>query len=162
MNAQAEKANSKDPVYPSNLSAALYEIGDYLACASAILRSWKLLQDQSESATKPDLIIRLSTRLAKALTFAVLSKMATKADLDAYEGGIATLRERSFAIPTASTGSAVNAVDELSRAWQQWDVVQSEGDERTQKSEACLRNLSKLPIFMKPLYVSQKCCSIVY
>ncbi|KAI0658112.1 hypothetical protein C8Q70DRAFT_201642 [Cubamyces menziesii] len=149
--AKAEKANSKDPVYPSNLSAALYEIGDYLACASAILRSWKLLQDQSESAPKPDLIIRLSTRLAKALTFAVLSKMATKADLEAYEEGIATLRERSFAIPTASTGSAVNAVDELSRAWQQWDVVQSEGDERIQKSEACLRSLSKLPIFMKPL-----------
>ncbi|KAI0329760.1 hypothetical protein GY45DRAFT_1279063 [Cubamyces sp. BRFM 1775] len=147
--AKAEKANAKDPVYPSNLSAALYETGDYLACAAAILRSWKLLQDQPEP--KSDLIIRLSTRLAKALTFAVLSNTASEADLKAYEEGIKTLRERSFAIPTASTGSAVNAVDELSRAWQQWDVVQSESEERTQKSDPCLRNLSRLPIFMKPL-----------
>ncbi|KAH9903204.1 hypothetical protein C8Q73DRAFT_673716 [Cubamyces lactineus] len=149
--AKAEKANGKDPVYPSNLSAALYEVGDYPACASAILRSWKLLQDQPEPGAKPDLIIRLSTRLAKALTFSVLLNMATKADIKAYGEGLATLRERSLAIPTGSTGSSVNAVDELLRAWQQWDAVQSEEDERMQKSEACLRNLSRLPIFMKPL-----------
>ena len=90
-------------------------------------------------------------KLAKALTFAVLLNMATKADIKAYGEGLATLRERSLAIPTGSAGSSVNAVDELLRAWQQWDAIQSEEDERMQKSEACLRNLSRLPIFMKPL-----------
>jgi hypothetical protein len=48
---QAEKFDGTNPVYPSNLSAALFELGDYKGCTDAILRSWSL-QPESALASK--------------------------------------------------------------------------------------------------------------
>ncbi|KAK0230370.1 hypothetical protein IW262DRAFT_397327 [Armillaria fumosa] len=62
---QAEEIESDDPVYPSNLSAALYEMGDYAGSYQAILRSAKLL---SKSPNLP-LAAKVSLRLPKALIY---------------------------------------------------------------------------------------------
>ncbi|KAF8876829.1 hypothetical protein BD779DRAFT_1677583 [Infundibulicybe gibba] len=63
---QAETADPTDVVYPSNLSAALYEIGDYAASVDAIVRALQILSVNEAQASDP-LVQRLSARLAKAL-----------------------------------------------------------------------------------------------
>ncbi|KAJ7082632.1 hypothetical protein B0H15DRAFT_852172 [Mycena belliarum] len=61
--AEAEKISPTNPVYPSNLSAALFEMGDYGSCAAAILRACSRL-DFEQDAT---LAARLSARLGRSL-----------------------------------------------------------------------------------------------
>ncbi|KAF9526017.1 hypothetical protein CPB83DRAFT_896481 [Crepidotus variabilis] len=51
----------KNPVYPSNLSAALYELGDYADAFHSILRSQRL-------DPEPTIVLKLSARLAKTLS----------------------------------------------------------------------------------------------
>ena len=63
MPSQAEAASPKDHIYPSNLSAALFEKGDYQNCFDAICRSWRLLSAEDN----PALAVRLSVRLAKTV-----------------------------------------------------------------------------------------------
>ncbi|KAK0206934.1 hypothetical protein DFS33DRAFT_1317984 [Desarmillaria ectypa] len=62
---QAEELESDNPVYPSNLSAALYETGDYAGSYQAILRCAKLLSENPN----PLLAAKLSSRLPKTLTY---------------------------------------------------------------------------------------------
>ncbi|KAJ7218678.1 hypothetical protein GGX14DRAFT_437608 [Mycena pura] len=61
---EAEKLEPTNPIYPSNLSAALFEMGNYTECASAILRCCSHLDFE----TQAPLASRLSIRLAKALS----------------------------------------------------------------------------------------------
>lgn len=61
---QATKLDLDNAVYPSNLSAALYEAGHYEACAEAIFVSW--MRQPTGSVSK-----KLSPRLAKSLVFGV-------------------------------------------------------------------------------------------
>ncbi|TFY67011.1 hypothetical protein EVG20_g4091 [Dentipellis fragilis] len=65
--AKAEKLSGNEHVYPSNLSAALYEVGDYAGCRDAIFRACKLLGPECDYKVS----LRLSTRLAKALTYGI-------------------------------------------------------------------------------------------
>ncbi|OJT04030.1 hypothetical protein TRAPUB_5266 [Trametes pubescens] len=95
---QAKQADPTDPVYPSNLSAALYEVGDYAGCIDAVLRAWRILDGKD---TKPDLLVRLSNRLAKALSLGVRAMTISQTDLHANEAGIQELRK---AAKTASEG----------------------------------------------------------
>ncbi|KAF9650797.1 hypothetical protein BDM02DRAFT_3127460 [Thelephora ganbajun] len=66
-----EKASNCDPdnpTYPSNLSAALYELGDYLATLRAILRAFHILAPNDQVVgTNVQLARKLSVRLVKAL-----------------------------------------------------------------------------------------------
>ncbi|KAH9848533.1 hypothetical protein C2E23DRAFT_785783 [Lenzites betulinus] len=143
--AQAEKTDPKDAVYPSNLSAALYETGDYAQCISAVVRSWKLLEGQRDS--KHDLIVRLSGRLAKSLALLAMSRPSACLVVDPHMADIKELKEYSLTAPA----SASPAMDGLRRAWQEWEILESNLDTYKDKSEACLGALSRLPLFMKPM-----------
>ncbi|KAG2005845.1 hypothetical protein CC2G_002213 [Coprinopsis cinerea AmutBmut pab1-1] len=58
----ATKLDTANPVYPSNLSAALYETGQYGACVDAIFESWSRKPDEGVAK-------KLSARLPKALVY---------------------------------------------------------------------------------------------
>ncbi|KAJ7607618.1 hypothetical protein DFH06DRAFT_1111847 [Mycena polygramma] len=63
---KAEQLDPNNPIYPSNLSAALFEMGDYTECTSAILRCCSHLDFETQAS----LASRLSIRLAKSLSYA--------------------------------------------------------------------------------------------
>lgn len=65
MPGQSEAVDPTDPVFPSNLSAAQYELGQYAECIKTIVRAWLLLKKATEP--KPDLALRLFNRLGKAM-----------------------------------------------------------------------------------------------
>ncbi|KAI0357701.1 hypothetical protein OH77DRAFT_1475432 [Trametes cingulata] len=137
---KAEQRDPTDPVYPSNLSAALFETGDYLGCASAVLRAWKLLRDQRDA--KRDLILRLSARLAKALPFCVQSQPNSSGVLRASENDIKEIRDYALSCSPS---------EDLSRAWAEWGATDAESEERARRRDICLSKLSRLPLFMKHL-----------
>ncbi|KAI0719795.1 hypothetical protein C8T65DRAFT_603249 [Cerioporus squamosus] len=143
---KAEKADPSDPVYPSNLSAALFETGDYAACYKAVLRAWRLLKTRADA--KQDLIVRLSSRLAKALCHGVRAGTLNAKDISALEDDIEGLRKTSLT-SKPSTSSSAPADDALVRVWDEWAATQSEMESYVQKGDACLGGLSRLPMFCK-------------
>ncbi|KAI0672184.1 hypothetical protein C8Q78DRAFT_971990 [Trametes maxima] len=143
--AKAEKADPADPVYPSNLSAALYEARDYAGCVAAVLRSWKLLSTQQEP--KRDLVLRLSSRLAKALCLAVRADPGSRSVFESREADIEGLRSFCF----KSTYSVGASSEEISRIWEDWETAKGELADSLRKGSACSSALSRLPLFMKPL-----------
>ncbi|TFK90199.1 hypothetical protein K466DRAFT_543778 [Polyporus arcularius HHB13444] len=144
---RAEQADPKDHVYPSNLSAALYELGDYKGSVDAVCRSWSLLQDCRDA--KADLVLRLSTRLAKALCHGVRAGTITRKIIDAYETAISQLRHA--ATERLAKVTNVPAIDDLTRSWEEWDVTQAEYNEGSQNADDCLNRWARLPLFCKPL-----------
>ncbi|TBU53623.1 hypothetical protein BD310DRAFT_887493 [Dichomitus squalens] len=141
---KAERADPRDPVYPSNLSAALYETGDYAGCVDAVLRSWDLLKDKDDA--KPDLIRRLSMRLARSLCHGVRAGTITQDVLTKHKEDIMLLQEAAAECPTsAATGG------EHAHVWEDWETVKLEIDDYAQKADTCLDKLSRLPLFCKPL-----------
>ncbi len=146
---QARQADPTDPVYPSNLSAALYEVGDYAGCIDAVLRAWRILDGKD---TKPDLLVRLSNRLAKALSLGVRAMTISQTDLHANEAGIQELRK---AAKTASEGLGnATTADDLVRTWEEWDATASDVKAFAEQSGVAISSLSRLPLFSKPLWVS--------
>ncbi len=143
---QAEQADSTDPVYPSNLSAALYEVGDYSSCVRAVLRAWKLLDKQP--VAKPDLVVKLSNRLAKALSLGVRARTISENDLHVNETDIRALRKAS---ETASEGDNPATREDLTRMWREWDATAPDIKAYTEQHDVSLSNLSRLPLFSKPL-----------
>lgn len=122
-------------MYPSNLSAALYETGDYQGSAEAILRAYKLL-DASKNA-KPDMIARLSTRLAKCLAHGLLSDHISDEFLAEHEDSITKLKNSSLKLSA-----------DVEKAWKLWDVVHrvDTGKEAREKAVAeAMRNFLRLP-----------------
>ncbi len=103
---QAEKLDPNSPVYPSNLSSALYELGDYASCMEAILRSWAL-------EPGPELSLRLSTRLAKALSQGVQNGSIQPSVVEQNEPAIKDLER-------FSTTDNVDAI----QAWNIWKNVE--------------------------------------
>ncbi|OSD01022.1 hypothetical protein PYCCODRAFT_1478791 [Trametes coccinea BRFM310] len=143
---KAEKSDPRDPVYPSNLSAALFEAGNYVACIDAVLRAYKLLKEQQEPADKSSLLIRLSSRLAKALLNSAQSDPETLTTLKKYEAEYQELKENAFSTPSSAASTS-----DLSRVWYDWESFELQLQDGPRNREACLRELSKLPPFMKPL-----------
>ena len=144
---QAENADPRDPVYPANLSAALFEMGDYVGCMNAIHRSWKLLMEKQEM--NAGLVVRLSTRLARALSNGARAGTLSRETLNRHENQIGKLHATA-AEKLASVGSA-GVEEEWGRAWSNWEVVRTEMEAYPEKGPACLSDLSRLPMFCKPL-----------
>ncbi|KAI0366568.1 hypothetical protein BV20DRAFT_1055566 [Pilatotrama ljubarskyi] len=134
--AKAEQLEPDDPVYPSNLSAALYESGDYAGCASAVLRAWNILRDKRDA--RRDLVLRQSARLAKALCFFVQSQPGSRDCLKARKDDIRAIRE--YSLSCASN-------EDLS----DWDVTDVESDVGAHGRDLCLNKMSRLPLFIKHL-----------
>ncbi|KAG6820545.1 hypothetical protein H0H93_015430 [Arthromyces matolae] len=124
----AEKLDPTNPVYPSNLSAALFETGDYLQCAKAILRSWS-------HNPEPTLAIKLSARLAKALCHGVHNRSIDFAYISTNENAIKSLG--SLSAPDASGNHAL---------WAQWRTLYSKLENFADLSHVAKVRLSKMPI----------------
>ncbi|KAJ2932711.1 hypothetical protein H1R20_g4369, partial [Candolleomyces eurysporus] len=62
---EAVALDPKSLVYPSNLSAALYELGQYSSCVDTVLAAWKLIESPTNDSS--GIAKKLSSRLAKAL-----------------------------------------------------------------------------------------------
>ncbi|KAJ7147614.1 hypothetical protein C8R43DRAFT_1010132 [Mycena crocata] len=134
--AKAEKLCPSNPVYSSNLSAALFEEGDYLSCALTIDRCWKL--HGSKANIDPGLALRLSGRFAKALSHGVRSRSVADRQINDMATTITDLRSLGLA-----------EEPEVGRLWADWDNIAGEtGDKENNVAEAS-RRFSLLPMFRK-------------
>lgn len=129
--AEAEKLDLSNPLYPSNLSAALYELGDYRSTLDAILRSAALSLD-------PALSIKLSTRLAKTLSHGV------------RDGSISPSLAREMQSNTNNL-EEVSLTDSFppdnAQACQVWRSIRATLDDRDRLSHDAKLRLSRLPIY---------------
>ena len=138
---QAESMDPSDPVYPSNLSAALYEIANYADCVKAILRAWTLLQ----SDPKPGLLVRLSTRLAKALCNGFRGGMISSKWMQEHGSLIGDLEASATGICSTDVDAA--SLSELTHVWREWKRLRSLSQN---ESVEALKNFSQLRILTPP------------
>lgn len=122
-------------MYPSNLSAALYELGDYSACVAKIIRSWELMQ----LAVNQPLALRLSSRLAKALCHGVQAGSILPEQIWSHSTAIDQLEAVVLQVSDSNAQS-----QDCARLWKQWRIADS-GDRSVLVSDA-LSRLSRVPI----------------
>ncbi|KAJ7036536.1 hypothetical protein C8F04DRAFT_953716 [Mycena alexandri] len=134
--AEAERLCPTDPTYASNLSASLFEEGDYVSCAMAIDR-WCQLEG-SKSLKDTNLGQRLSGRLAKALNHGVRSGSVSPDLLRDFESTLLELQ------CVAQKGKP-----ELRQLWVDWDRIAAEAGDRDENVAAARARFSALPIFRK-------------
>ncbi|KAK0190545.1 hypothetical protein F5146DRAFT_558143 [Armillaria mellea] len=127
---QAEEIESDDPVYPSNLSAALYEMGDYAGSYQAILRSAKLLS----KTPNPPLATKLSLRLPKALTYGLRNNTVSLKDYYDEEQLIERLK------PAAGVSEGY---------WEEWERTIDEYDTVMRHARAARVNFVSLAMARK-------------
>ncbi|PBK68015.1 hypothetical protein ARMSODRAFT_1005025 [Armillaria solidipes] len=98
---QAEEISPRDAVYPSNLSAALYELGDYCGSFEAICRAVQ------KSDCSSSLHQRLSPRMAKCLIY------GSRSGTISYE----LISQNTF---------AVEILESASQEWENWRRIERE------------------------------------
>ncbi|TFK84367.1 hypothetical protein K466DRAFT_625040 [Polyporus arcularius HHB13444] len=140
---QAEADDSSNPVYPSSLSAALYEIGHYTQCVSAVLRASRLISDASEE--NGPLVARLSVRLANALGHGVRAGAILTTAITARAKDIERLRSMLYDVADDTAQAMLNS------AWAEWAITSAEMDLFAHKRAPSLIALSRLPMVCKPL-----------
>ncbi|KAK0461719.1 uncharacterized protein EV420DRAFT_1526820 [Desarmillaria tabescens] len=127
---QAEEFESDNPVYPSNLSAALYEMGDYAASCQAILRSAKLLSE----SPNPPLAAKLSLRLPKTLTYGFRNSTVLPKDYYYHERSIEQLKP---------------PVGVSEEAWEEWERTIDEFDTVVKHASTARMNFVSLSMARK-------------
>ncbi|KAJ7750682.1 hypothetical protein DFH07DRAFT_922529 [Mycena maculata] len=135
--AKAEEVAPKEHVYPANLSAALYEMGDYAGSMEAIARSWRL------STPNPNLALRLSTRAAKALAHGVRGDSIGAQVLVNYAQVIEQLQTVASQQESV-TGEGVEP--ESARVWREWRAIAQEGDDRSSAAHEARVRFAGIPI----------------
>ena len=140
---KAEEIDPADPVYPSNLSAALYEAGDYLGSVNAIVRSWRVVKGNEEG--RETFLVRLATRLARALCHGVSGGKIVLDTLLHIRGDLQDLKAAAWARAEGP------AKEDMHRVWNEWTAVESDIDTFASRRDTCLQAFSRLPIFCKPL-----------
>jgi hypothetical protein len=145
---QAEAACPTDPVYPSNLSAALYELGNYHETVETISRSWNLIPPSSSSS----LLAKLSSRMVKSLCHGTRSGTITSDTTDKYKAVINALE--SVAISEASS--------EVCGFWKEWRKMEGEEGDRKQAAYEALKRLSRIPKFRQPLCVQDFSVTLLF
>ncbi|KAJ7222756.1 hypothetical protein B0H12DRAFT_1241063 [Mycena haematopus] len=131
---QGEKLDPVNPIYPSNLSAALFEMGSYNECISAILRSFAHLDSALEENSS--LASRLSTRLAKSLSYSFAAGTYVSPDTD-------------IADELARIEEAHSAHEPESGAWRVWRTLTDSGDYASEALNLARERLIDLPISKK-------------
>ncbi|KAJ7483585.1 hypothetical protein FB451DRAFT_1028935 [Mycena latifolia] len=139
---QAEAVAPQENVYPANLSAALYEMGDYAACVDAIVRAWRL----SSGSPNPSLALRLATRAAKALAHGVRGGAVVPATLKKYAQEIEQLQTVAQQQPNAA-----DADSESVRVWRECRAIACEaGNPKSTAHDGRVR-LAQIPIARRPV-----------
>ncbi|KAJ7247121.1 hypothetical protein B0H12DRAFT_1072962 [Mycena haematopus] len=134
---QGEKLDPVNPIYPSNLSAALFEMGSYNECISAILRSFAHLDSALEENSS--LASRLSTRLAKSLSYSFAAGTYVSPDTD-------------IADELARIEEAHSAHEPESGAWRVWRTLTDSGDYASEALNLARERLIDLPISKKSFF----------
>ncbi|TFK27293.1 hypothetical protein FA15DRAFT_220295 [Coprinopsis marcescibilis] len=121
--AEATKLDPTSAVYPSNLSAALYETGQYAACVEAVLESW---------SRKPDQVLskKLSSRLAKAIVHGIRDGSINSAYVRDHERELKDLKD----------------ICPNDAAWQPYENIESQLGNFEGVAVDARRRFSKLPI----------------
>ena len=145
---QAAQLDARTVVYPSNLSAALFEVGDYARCADAVLRAWNLVRGQPNR--KPELVSRLSARLAKALRHGVYVGTVSQGSVQLLEDDIVSLRDAS-AVAASVERIGTSSEEAVSRGWEEWDNTLPVLVDLASKRELGLKTFSRIPIYYQPL-----------
>jgi hypothetical protein len=114
-----------------------------LACIEAISRAWKLVGPDAN----PDLAPRLSTRLAKALCQSIRNGTIPESFLASHSDTITEMQLAALIIEGTSEDSNNRS------PWEDWKLIESEGDDRTRLVGESRIRLSSLPIFKKASYV---------
>ncbi|SJK99726.1 uncharacterized protein ARMOST_03037 [Armillaria ostoyae] len=140
---KAEKLEPKNAIYPSNLSAAYYELGDYAQAYHAICRSAK---NMLISEPSPALAIKLVTRLSKTLSCGVQSGSITLKDLD---DNLSTINELRVIAETSASTSNSNASPEASSAWDEWKCVAQDFERVKNGAQDARSRLAALPFGRK-------------
>ncbi|KAJ7173293.1 hypothetical protein C8R46DRAFT_945999 [Mycena filopes] len=135
--AKAEAAAPLEHVYPANLSAALYEMGDYAASLEAISRSWQL--SPGSNAT---LALRLSTRAAKALAHGVRGGVIKAGFLQHHAQMISQLETVASQQDAPPNGPEAESV----RVWREWHAIATEGGDRKSEAQDARVRLAAIPI----------------
>lgn len=143
-------------MFSSNLSAALYELGDYAGCVHAICRAAKIvqaLQNKNDDQEKNLVLLqKLSSRLPKAFIHGILNGSIDASSLGLVDEGEKDVLER-LRFVGEGTGSS-NPDSDTSRLWKQFQGFR---DERSSISEVDVvkarHRLADLPIFKKAVYV---------
>ncbi|KAF8827058.1 hypothetical protein HHX47_DHR5000531 [Lentinula edodes] len=159
--AKAESQTPQDPVFSSNLSAALYELGDYAGCVHAICRAAKKVQALQDDDQEKNLVLlqKLSSRLPKAFIHGILNGSIDASSLGLVNDGEKDVLERLRFVGAGTSSS--NPDSDTSRLWEQFQRVR---DERSAISEVDVVNarhrLADLPIFKKAVSPSKEYYSI--
>ncbi|TCD70624.1 hypothetical protein EIP91_002655 [Steccherinum ochraceum] len=134
--AEAEVAAPNDPVFPSNLSASLFELGDYQACLQAIIRAQSKLEESSP------LVQRLSTRLAKTLSYGLRSGSIGVDDVHRDDAAINEMAKE--------TGSPDASADLLA-AWKEWRRIYGDFEKMEIGAPEARTRSSDLPVLKHSL-----------
>ncbi|PPQ68988.1 hypothetical protein CVT25_009173 [Psilocybe cyanescens] len=136
LNADATKIGPNEPKYPSNLSAVLYELGQYLECITAIRKAWTRLRARNPTEGKlptpiesDPLAIKLATRFAKANVNTVASKAASLHDMLSPDVDLDTDIEKF--VKLEREGSDDTKIQEMKAAWDQWQNLRDECAQHT-------------------------------
>ncbi|KAK7681418.1 hypothetical protein QCA50_015510 [Cerrena zonata] len=132
---QAEQLAPDNPVYPSNLSAAFYELGEYQQTVQAIMRA-----ECKASTADTSFLARLSTRLAKTLSHGVRGGNITAEVVDSILPIIDKLRS----LP-------IDSSPDFTKSWAIWEYTQGEMQGMKEKESAARRRLAELAPFKKSL-----------
>ncbi|TCD64568.1 hypothetical protein EIP91_003895 [Steccherinum ochraceum] len=134
---KAEAAAPTEAVYPSNLSATFFELGDYSSCFQSICRAVQKLGDSEDVSP---LFSRLSTRLAKTLCFGTCA------------GQISSESVQSNAEVIKRLASAVNksgSSEDLVSSWADWTRMEKDLKKMGAAAAQARTRFSNLPIFRK-------------
>jgi hypothetical protein len=113
-------------MYQSNLSASLFETGNYVESITAISCAYDLAALSNESASS-QFLMKLSSRLARSLCHAYSDCQITEQALESSNGLINSLK---------------NNTDEQGRDWwDKWDSMVIQGIEQIGDSRARLTSL---------------------
>lgn len=148
----------KEPKYPSNLSAVLYEAGKYSKAITAIRLSWQLLRAKNEAdgrspmpTVADPLAVKLATRFAKACSHRFYSE-----DGPQTRGKFNNTDAQMECLPLLGPSGVDDAkVKDLWAAWLQWRALRDNKAQPTlkkQKAEkaAARKRLRSIPVFKSP------------
>lgn len=150
----------KEPKYPSNLSAVLYEAGKYSKAITAIQLSWQLLRaknerdGQSPTPTVADpFAVKLATRFAKACSHRSYSKEEPQAGGKFKD----TDEEIESFLPLCPADVDDVKFKDLQAAWLQWRALRDSKVHQTleeceAEKAAARKRLRSISIFKSPEY----------
>ncbi|KAF8968714.1 hypothetical protein BDZ97DRAFT_2056141 [Flammula alnicola] len=167
---EAAQLDHKEPKYPSNLSAVLYELGKYPECVKVIHLAWQALREQNmvdgKLSTPPELDplgLKLATRFAKAEnngysshTISLHAKPFVDASAARNERVVKPLESDIEKFALLERAGHVDArIGDLKWAWEQWRAIRHHCSRHTAKQckaeiAAAETRLRATPIFKSP------------